>query len=403
MGWLAIDTLGDVREATQSLLLPVDRGVWLRLAVIAFFVGGGVSTPGGSGSSGYSGGGGGVPIDRVPPFDLPPRTVLAVAAGVIGAVILLALVWSLVGAVMEFVLVEDLSLRDVRVRGPFRAFLGKGARLFGFRIVLLLLLFALIALPVVGVFLLGIGVAPIGFLLLVPAFLLIVLVALAVGLITWLTTDFVVPTMLEKDVGVLAGWRRVLPVVRAEWREVGLYLVLRLVLGFAAGIAVALVVGLVALVLAIPFVAVGGVIFLGLSPGLGTVGVALLVLVGLLFVVALFAVVAVVQVPVVTFFRYYALFVLGGLDADLDLVADLRTDDRDGEGAAPAVDDVGDDGGGGAVVDEDVRSDATSDVDATGRNPDGNARRDAERRDRSDVDADGRSGRPDDTGDDGRR
>lgn len=337
MGWLAVDTLSDARTATQSLLLPVDRGRWLRLAVVALFVGGagGLSSGGGGGGSNVSTSGSvGTLPDSVGsvvgdlPAAVPPRSVLLLVAGIVVSLLLIGVLWSVVGAVMEFVLVDGLRFRDVRIREPFGEHLGRGLRLFGFRLAIGLVLLVLVGLPVAAV----VGGVVAGFgagllLLLVPLGLLFVVLAIVAGVVGRLTTDFVVPAMLVERGGVLAGWRRVWPVVRSEWRETLLYVVLRYVLSLVVGLGVGLVVALLALVVAIPFVVVGAVVWFASMPEVGLAGLAVLGVLGALFVLSVIALSAVVRVPVVTFFRYYGLFVLGGLETDLDLVGDLGTED----------------------------------------------------------------------------
>ena len=334
MSWNAIDALDDARWATRSLLLPFDAGRWLRLAVIALFVagGGGVGTGGGNAS---------VPVDPgpgpgpgtgggdLPPFGIDPGTALLVVGGVLVAAVLLGLLWAFVGAVMEFVLVDDLRRRDVRIRGPFREFIRKGLGLFLFRVVVFLAMLAVIVVPILAITLFSSAVS-FGVLLLLPFLLVAVLFGLVVAVVFRLTTDFAVPTMLAEDRGVMSAWRRLLPLFRSEWKEVSVYLVVRLIAGIAAAIATGLVVTLLAIVVAVPFVIVAAAVFFGLGgsvAALGTVGVALLVVVGLLFLLTVLAVGAVVQVPVITYFRYYALFFLGAIDERLDLVADLRGPD----------------------------------------------------------------------------
>lgn len=344
MSWNAIDALDDARWAAQTFLLPFDAGRWARLAVVAFFV------AGGGGPSFQTGGGGDVspPSDPGPvgpggPIDLPPRTVLYLVGGVLVALLLLGLAWAAVGAVMEFVLIEGLRTREMSVRDRFREFLGRGLRLFGFRVGVTLLAAAVVAVPFALVALAGAAV-PVGFLLFFPLLLAALFLGVVVAAVLRLTTDFAVPTMLAEDRGVLSAWRRLLPVFRSEWKEVGLYLVVRFVAGIAAAVAVGLVTALAAVIVAIPFLLVGAVVFFGLGgsvPALGAVGWGLLAVVGLLLFLAVVAVGATVQVPVVTYFRYYALFFLGATDERLDLVSDLRGlgDARDGDGGdGPAPD-----------------------------------------------------------------
>ncbi|SEO97253.1 hypothetical protein SAMN04487948_10982 [Halogranum amylolyticum] len=334
MSWYALTTLDDARRATTSLLLPVDIGRWLRLALIAFFVGGL-----GGGSGGGGGGQGTVNysfdeplpgfVDGVPSVDaLPVRSLLPMVAVVLVVLALLGFGYLLVGSVLEFVFVDGVSRRSVRIRAPFREHLHLGLRLFAFRVLVGLLILALVAIPLAGAVLGGVGLSPALFLLALPVLLVVGLVALVVGVVLQLTTDLVVPTMLAEDRGVLDGWQRVYPLLRSEWEQTALYVLVRYALAIGAAIVVGLVVVLLALVVALPFVVVGGVLYVALlsTGGLGTVGWFVLGVVGALYGLSVVVVGLFVQVPVVTYFRYYALFVLGEFDPALDLVASVRAD-----------------------------------------------------------------------------
>jgi hypothetical protein len=351
MSWDAIDALDDARAASQSLLLPFDVGTWARLALIAFFVGPGT---GGSASAGTNASSPAVPSAEVPvggvgPLPFPPgglpapdvRSVLFVAAAALVAFVALFVVYSAVSAVMQFVLVSDLAERTVRIRRPFREHLGKGLRLFGFQAALVLLVFAVVAVPGGLLFLLGASVGPELLLLAVPVVLLAVIAGLVAALVVRLTVDFVVPAMLADDCGVLDGWRRVFPVIRGAWEEFALYVVLRFGLGILAGALLAVGIGLVALVVALPFLLVGGVVaFLAVSAGSGTLSplaIGTLAVVGLLYLLATAVVGAFVLVPVVTFLRYYALYFLGAVEEGLDLVGVDRESDESERPGSPAV------------------------------------------------------------------
>ena len=355
--WYAFAALSDARDATEDLLRPVDRGRWLRLALIALFVGvgGGVPT-GGSNVNVPSGGGGGggMPSD-VPAPSLPEiGSVAAVIAGVVALILLLALVWSLIGAVMEFVLIVGLRDREVSIRDPFGANLRPGLRLFGFRLAVGLVSLLVVGLPLLAVFGVGIGVSPAFLILLVPLIVVFGVVALAGSVVLGLTTDFVVPTMLTEGRGVVDGWRRLWPTLRAEWKQVALYVVAKFVLGIAVSLAVSLVVLLAALIVAIPFAIVGGALYLAASAaGASHVGLVVAAVLVALFVLVMIVVGLIVQVPALTFVRYYSLSVLGMLVPELDLVGVERPDgddtddddDDDGDDSGPAEngDDADDD------------------------------------------------------------
>ncbi|UVE49177.1 hypothetical protein KU306_09575 [Haloferax larsenii] len=350
MSWKAIDALDDARDATASLLLPFDAGRWARLAIIALFVGSiggggtsfsntgntGVTAPGDTGTPPSD-----LPVDGLPGFATPENLAL-LAGGIVVAGIVLLLVWSFASAVMQFVFVDGVVSKDVRIRTPFRERLRLGARLFAFQVGILLAVVLVIGLPILAVVLGGIAVSGLMFLLAIPLVFLAILLFLVAGLIQQLTTDFVVPTMIAEDKHVLSSWRRVAPLFRAELSEFGLYVLIRFVLGILASIGVGIATALVLLVVAIPFAIVGGALFLALNAaGFGffaPVSLGVFGVLGVLFVLTAIAVSALVQMPVVTFFRYYSLFLLGSADEELDLVSQFRTDDDSSapEGATPA-------------------------------------------------------------------
>lgn len=324
MPWAAIDALDDARDVTLSLLLPVSWRTWARFAVVTFFVSG----VGGIGSLGQ--GVQGIVSSPQPPgatlgrLDLPPLpavvpervTALLVGVGVLA--VALGVGYAVAGAVAEFVLVEGVRTHRFTLRRTSRRFLAPGLRLFAFRTAVVLVLALGAALPLLTV--LGVLTVSLGGVLLVPLLSLALLLGWVVGLVCLrLTTDFVVPTMLAEGRPVLSAWRRLLPLVRTAWRDLLLYLVVRLGLGIAATAAVGLVVGLVALAISVPFALLGSLVVatVGLQ-GSGLVAVTVLVA-GYVPLVVVAAVVA--QVPVVVYFRCYGLVVLGQLDATLALLS----------------------------------------------------------------------------------
>ncbi|MEF8857211.1 MAG: hypothetical protein V5A16_07315 [Haloplanus sp.] len=341
--WYAFAALEDARDATEALLRPVDRGRWLRLALIALFVGvgGGAPTGGNVNVPSGGGGGGGTPPEMPAPSIPDAGSVAAVLLAVAALIVLLAILWSVVGAVMEFVLIVGLRDREVSIREPFRANVRPGLRLFGFRLVLGLGSLLVIGLPLLAVFGLGISVSPAILLFLVPLVMVFGVVALISAIVLGLTTDFVVPTMLTEERGVLDSWRRLWPALRAEGKQTALYVVAKFVLGIAVSLAVSLVVLLAALVVAIPFALVGGALFLATSAaGATTVGWVIVGVLVALFVLVMIGIGLIVQVPALTFVRYYSLSVLGRLVPELDLVG---VDDGDEDGDGATTDDDGDD------------------------------------------------------------
>jgi len=337
----ALEDLDDAWDATRSFLWPVDRSRWLRLALVVLFIGG----PGANlnlfqwnvPSEGT------MPVGQLP--TVGPRF-WAIIAVLVAVILLFGLVFLLVGSVMNFVLVESLRHETVAVREYWGRRWGQGLRLFGFRIVIGLLVFgsaavfaALFFIPIAVERGTGAVAAPgaisaAALVLLVPV---IIALAILVGLVNGFTTVFVVPIMVLEDCGVLAGWRRLWPTITAHPWQYLTYAIAGFLLSILAGIFVAIVIAISAIILLIPFGILGvvGFVLLVTVPPLG---VGVLALVGLLFVLSIIVVAAVIQVPVMAYLRYYALLVLGDVDAELDLIPDrraaIRTESEAGDGGA---------------------------------------------------------------------
>ena len=320
MSWHAIEAVDDALTATRRFLFPFEFRTWLRLAVIAFFLGG-AGTPTNVFNFGLDGSGG-MPSDVpfVPPdVALPTEGILGLVLAIAAIAALLGLAFAILGAIMQFVLVDAVVSREVHLRQFVSERVGKGVRLFGFQLVVGLVIAAVVAALVVPVILAGGGPALWLMVLAIPLFLALVLIA---GLTILLTTDFVVPVMITRDIGVLDGWRAFWPTLRENLAQVGVYVVLRWVLALGVAIAVGFVTGLIGVAfLAIVGIPVGLAVFA--SGGFGPLVLALAVIIGVPALLAFFLAVALVQVPVQTYFRYYALLVLADLNADYDLLGEF--------------------------------------------------------------------------------
>jgi len=300
MSWYAVDALDDALDETRTLLIPVTVGVWLRLAVVSLFAGGafGVRNPS--------------LLANLPPtwgvrgaVSYAPRLfLLAVVAVAVFVVV------ELLGSILEFVLVEALRSRSVRLSSSFGRSVGLGFRLFGFRVALGVVVFVPVALVAA---LLLTAVAGDSVLLAVAGVLLVpvvVLLALLVVLASAATTSFVVPLMQDRRVGVLDGWRAFWPVLEEELAQFGAYAVVRFALAVLAGVATSIVAG----VFAVPFAFATSALALG-----GQVAVVGFAFAAVLAFVGALAVLVVVRVPVVTYLRYHSLLVLDASDADFSL------------------------------------------------------------------------------------
>ncbi|SFR57401.1 hypothetical protein SAMN04487947_2426 [Halogeometricum rufum] len=325
----ALDDVDDALDVTRTFLGSLDRTAWVKLALVALFIGG----PGANVNSfqytfGGDGGTGG-PATGVPPGDVFGPNAWLLVAGVVGFFVLLGLAFALVGSVMEFVFVESLRNESVTVRRYWGRRWKQGVRLFGFRLLVGFFVFGTVALFAAPFLLAAAGFEPFTggvslAVLLVVLLPLFVVLAVVAGLVNGFTTVFVVPIMILDDCGVLAGWRRLWATMTRHWVQYLAYAVASFFLSIVGGILVAIVTVVFVVVLLVPF----GLLF---ALGIGLVefvaepvGIAVFVLAGLLFGLAVLAVAALVQVPVQAYLRYYAMLVLGDVDETLDLVPTQR-------------------------------------------------------------------------------
>lgn len=331
MSLYAVENLDDALDATREFLLPFDRSRWLKLAVVVLFLG--VS---GTNVFQYSfgGGGGGSTTDSmIGPVE---PAVWVLAAAIIGAILLVGLVYALVGSVMEFVFVESLRAESVSVRQYFRSWWGQGLRLFGFRIGVVVFTITTVLVVSAPALFVAFGSGQIGAGALVPLYLVLVpvfvVVAMGIAVVYSFTTVFVVPIMMVDDCGVVAGWRRLWPSIKSAWKQYLTYAIASLVLTFIGGVLFTMAAVFIALLLVLPFgvfAALGAGVMLVWEP-LGWVIIAFVVFA---YVLTLIAVSALVQVPVQVYLRYFALLVLGDIEPDYDVITDLRTRIRDDDAA----------------------------------------------------------------------
>jgi hypothetical protein len=365
MSWHAVDAVDDAVDATRRFLFPFGLVRWTKLGFLVLLmsgVGGGVSASANASVSTLSdtgvispgdtgvispGGIGSLPtgaelssagIDPGPVTlgeligDLDPG-VLAVAA--VGVVTLIA-AFSVVSLSLRLVFYDALRTNEVRVRRPFLSRLRQSLGLFLFTTVLS----AATLLPLALVVLVGSaanatdGIGPIdsvvgsvGSLATGPTLVLGFVGAVLVGstaLALRFTYEFVVPTMIVEETGVLGGWRRLWTTLRTRPTDFAVYLVVHAVVslglsvaeGIAAVLAVALVATVAGLVLLVAAVALGG---LGALIGT-TAGAAALAVVAIVGVMVLTALVLPVRIVTRSYRIAYEVSTLGGIDRDLTLL-----------------------------------------------------------------------------------
>jgi len=268
---------------------------------------------------------------------LDPETVeepadLWLFAGLFAAGVGIYAAFRYLAATLEFVFVTSLRTREVAMRRYLREHLGAGLWLLLFRAAIVagaLAVVAAAAALIVGTDLAAFEAAT------TQQGVAVGVVALVAGFgwftVDTLTTGFVVPIMQHTRCGPLSGWRRFISVMSTNPLAVVAFLLVAWVLGFAlwlvlfgVGLAIgffgALVLVLVASALTAIHPALEPVVFVLLLAGI----------VGYQYTLAL------IEAPVRSYVRYYALVVLGETDPELDLIADYRAELVESEDTEPA-------------------------------------------------------------------
>lgn len=308
----ALDAIDDALTATRRFR-PHGVFEWVWVTVVAVLV----ASPGISIPTGGTGGGGVTPEQRATFEEALPSTLPEWVPVVVAALAVVWLGFVVLGALLEFPFLRWLRSGERATLDAMAAHWKQALGLAAFRVVLSL----------VGVAALGALVAsttgpnptPADYIFALSEYgIVLALVGLPTGVIAAFTTAFVVPTMLLTDRGVLGGWRRFWATLTDAPKQF---------LAYAVGVALLATVGgiLVSIAAVVGFLAaaiVGGVVgFVVAATAVGISGVVVALAVGGLGAVLVGAVVyAVLQV----FLRYYALFVLGAVDSDLELVAERR-------------------------------------------------------------------------------
>ena len=289
---------------TKNILIPVKRGVWLRLALIAFFVGGSF---------------GGFETTLQENHSFPQSLTAIDIAGIgpelltiVAAIIAFGLCYALLSGIFQFIFFDAIREDNIVIRQYFGREIGNGLSYFFFIFAISAVFFILLAIPAA---LILSGAAPGGtgtFAQRASLVIGYIAYVLALGIpylvIVMFTTDFVIPIMRIDNCGILAGWKRCFILFRGRWNQAVVYTGMKILVLLLMGIIVGILVGITAVLFGIPvfiLVAATGWAPIGIGPYtvLFAVYISSVVFLGLLF-----------SVPFITFFRCYSLYVLGCLN-----------------------------------------------------------------------------------------
>lgn len=303
-------SLEEAYDRTIILLWPPRPGIWFRIAIIALFLGGGMINPFGSHD---------IPETSIfSPGSIAPYDTILILVGT--AILIGGFMYVVVSAIFQFIFVDCLSSDKIFLTRTIRIRWRKGVHLVGFYMLLL----SAIIMAVIGVTLLLFiplfmqGKPDLMHLLitLVEALVMLFFVLIPVWILAILAADFVVPVMIVDDAGVIGGWKRVFSLFQGNWREVGMYIGLKIILILISGIILGIILFLISILIGLTDIVLS--MNTTIPPAFSSYDQVRIILgTGAMMLISLF-----LLVPVVTFFRYYSLVVLRDLGSVYNLLPD---------------------------------------------------------------------------------
>lgn len=330
MTWYSIDAVDTALKRTKSALIePFNFWKWIKIGIIIFFLGGSVGGGGGGGSN-FSGpgqsfngiGDNGEPLITDSQF-LEFRETLTQFLDTyliylmlgIGFFIGIMLFLSYISNVMEFVFVHSLVTNVVTFWAYTSQYLRQGFNLFIIRFVLGLVFLSILIismLPIVLPMLNSPGDLHIG--MLIGGIFLLIGVLLILAIISGIIESFInlsIPMSMYQNTGIIAAFKKVLGLFKADWKQIIIYWVVRFFLWIIVGIIMALAALILFIVVFGILFMLGLVLYLLLSwAGLGIGDVVFWVIMapfGLVAFVILFVFSLLVSVPVPVFMKYHML------------------------------------------------------------------------------------------------
>lgn len=244
---------------------------------------------------------------------------------IIGGLLLFALTifWMYASSIFRFILFNSVLTDTCQIKEEWRRWRSQGALFFLWRICLGLAF--LLALGVLGGLVILVLVSSgaianprqhIALLVLwsLGAFLILAGLLIATAVIALFARDFVVPVMALEGVGVIEGWRRVIPMLKAEKGAYTGYVLMKIVLVVGSAIIFGILTLIAMFLLIIPFSIVGyGAYSYAKAAGLlwNFPAIAGGIVLGGAALAAIIYVAAFVSAPAMMFFQAYVIHFLG--------------------------------------------------------------------------------------------
>jgi hypothetical protein len=310
------------QHTRQQLLQPFRFWQWTKLALVGLFAGE-LGSGGGFNGSNFN-------FPRQPGmsrhFMFPSWGGIdpALLGGAIAVLIITALVLGIIlmyiSSVMRFILFDSVMAKECHIRDGWARRQGPGWRYFLWKLLYLLVtmgaLVILVGVPLAFAFAAGWLKEPSEHVLPlvlggVVLFFVLLTFFVALAVIFVLTKDFVIPQMAFEEIGVIEGWRRLWPMLRAETAGFAGYIGMKIVMAIGAGIVVGIAALILGLFIAIPTIGLSILaVITGKTAGLtwNAYTITLAIVVGSILLAIFLYLIALISVPVIVFFPAYSIY-----------------------------------------------------------------------------------------------
>jgi hypothetical protein len=319
----AVDTITLAFQHTKrQLLQPFRFWQWTRLAVVGLLAGemgsGGCNAPSNFNFPQHPGSSRHLLESGLGAID--PALYAVLIAVVIVAALVLMILLMYVSSVMRFILFDSVLAKECHIRQGWSRRQAEGWRYFLWQLVYMLAvlvgLTVLVGIPLGFAYAVGWLKNPDQHVLPlvlggIALFFVIVIFFTLAAVVHVLIKDFVVPQMALEGAGVIAGWRRLWPMMKAEKGGYAAYVGMKIVLAIGAGIVVGIASFIGALVFMIPTAGLAiAAVFAGKAAGLtwNVFTITIAVVAGCILLALLVYLLVMISVPAMVFFPAYSIY-----------------------------------------------------------------------------------------------
>ncbi|MFH0771680.1 MAG: hypothetical protein V1933_03575 [Candidatus Omnitrophota bacterium] len=272
----------------------------------------------------------------------PSRVIIiSIVAAIISVVLILTILMMWLASRFSFVFIENVVKNGASIKTPFKENRKTGNSYFKFNLLLtsIFLIIAGIIVFICANILIKAGVfgksAPVGkeifhiFLLCLPYAGALLFFILCAALIGFITREFVLVSMFKDKINIIQAWRNVLGLIKGNFGNFVMYLLIKIGLGICCGIIYALLFITAIVGLILPGAIIGFLSYLAYLIIPVSLKAALTVVIFIVIVpVVLFLIYCLMSLylPFAVFFRAFSIKFLGALNPDYALIKDVSAE-----------------------------------------------------------------------------